>query len=341
MQTKRPSIVDVASLAKVSKQTVSRVINDSPNVSDRTRERVLAAIAELGFRRSELARSFSSGRTYSLGVVGRDIGYFGSRTYLGMVQEAQSLGYSLLHKEIADSSLEQVEAVLHALVDRQVDGIIWTVPEIADNHAWLESGLFSSLAVPVVFLSMTARPGLNVVAFDNAEGARLATQHLIDKGRRHIGHISGPLDWLDASERMQGWESVLKQAGLPAQPEQVESGAWSAATGHDAMARLLQKYPEIDAVFVANDRMALGALLAIHEKGLRVPEDIAVIGFDGISDGAFFHPPLSTVRQDKGTLGRLAVEVLANKIESRFAAGKQTQPDWSVLQHQLLVRNST
>lgn len=341
MQTKRPSIVDVAELARVSKQTVSRVINDSPNVSDRTRTRVLQAIAELGFRRSELARSFSQGRTYSLGVVGRDLGYFGSRTYIGMVQQAESLGYSLLHKEISDSSQEAIEAILHALMDRQVDGIIWTVPEIADNHAWLDSGLFAQLSIPMVFLSMRARPGVDVVAFDNHEGGRLAVQHLIDQGRRHIGHISGSLDWLDASDRVQGWKSALGEAGLPALAQQMEAGAWSAQSGYAAMQRLLLKYPDMDAVFVANDRMALGALLAIHERGLRVPEDLAVIGFDGISDGAYFHPPLTTVLQDKAALGRLAVEALVSKIANRFQPGSQPEPDVSVLAHRLIVRNST
>lgn len=341
MQTKRPSIVDVAALARVSKQTVSRVINDSQNVSDRTRERVLQAIAELGFRRSELARSFSRGRTYSLGVVGRDLGYFGSRTYIGMVQQAEIFGYSLLHKEISDVEGESIEEILHSLIDRQVDGILWTVPEIADNHAWLDSGLFASLTVPIVFLSMTARPGVSVVAFDNAEGARLATQHLIECGKRNIGHISGPLDWLDAKDRLHGWESALRQAGLSAQPRQVEYGAWNAETGYEAMKRLMLSYPEMDAVFVGNDRMALGALLAIHENGLRVPEDLAVIGFDGISDGAFFYPPLTTVRQDKVALGRLAVEMLVNKIEEKFQPARQTEMDTSVLTPRLIVRYST
>ena len=342
LQIKRPSIADVAALAKVSKQTVSRVINDSPNVSDKTRQRVLHAIDELGFRRSELARHFSQGRTLSLGVVGRNLNYFGTRTYIGIARQAEALGYSLLLKEVPDSSIEQIESILHALQDRHVDGILWAVPEISDNHDWLSTDLLAQVKVPMVFLSMAPRPNISVVAYDNFAGGELATQHLLQCGRRHIGHIAGPQEWWDASERKRGWEAALQRAGLPVTDDQLAVGGWDAASGEAALHRLLASYPALDAVFVANDKMALGVLLAAHEKGLRIPEDLAVIGFDDITESAYFHPPLSTVLQDKSMLGQLAVKTLVRKIEASYPQHEaQVLEDDVPLRHELKIRKST
>ncbi|MDR3434772.1 MAG: LacI family DNA-binding transcriptional regulator [Rouxiella aceris] len=340
-QVKRPSISDVAKLANVSKQTVSRVINESPNVSDKTRQCVLQAIADLGFRRSEVARSFSQGRTYSLGVVGRNLIYFGTSTYIGIARQAETLGYSLLLKELPDSSIDQIEPMLHALLDRQVDGIVWAIPEISDNHAWLDTELFDQIPVPIVFLSMAPHPKASVVAYDNFVGGMQATQHLLECGRQHIGHITGPLDWWDASERRRGWEAALQQTGRPVLPNHMVTGNWDAASGEAAFHRLLENYPEMDAVFVSNDKMALGVLLAAHDKGLRIPEDLAVIGFDDITESAYFHPPLTTVLQNKPALGQLAVKTLVHKIEEKFQTETQTALDSEPLVHQLIVRKTT
>lgn len=341
LQIKRPSIVDVAELAKVSKQTVSRVINESPNVSEKTRQRVMQAIEALGFRRSELARNFSQGRTHSLGVVGRDLNYFGTRTYIGIARQAEALGYSLLLKELPESGIEQIEPMLNALLDRHVDGILWAVPEIADNHAWLDSGLLARIPVPMVFLSMAPRQDVTVVAYDNFAGGELATRYLLDCGRKHIGHIAGPQEWWDASERRRGWETTLQQAGMKVLPEHVAMGGWDAASGEAAFHRLLASYPALDAVFVANDKMALGVLLAAHDKGLRIPEDLAVIGFDDITESAYFHPPLTTIFQDKAALGQQAVKTLAYRIEQKFQPATQPVLESTPLAHQLIVRKTT
>lgn len=338
---KRPSIADVAELADVSKQTVSRVINDNPNVSDKTRTRVLQAISELGFRRSELARSFSQGRTYSLGVVGRDLKYFGTGTYIGIARQAETLGYSLLLKEMPGSGIDQIEPMLHSLLDRHVDGILWAVPEIADNHAWLDTPLFAEISVPVVFISMTPRADATVVAYDNFAGGMLATQHLIESGRRRIGHIAGPQEWWDASERQRGWRSALQQAGLPVSESRMVIGNWDAASGEVAFNRLLKSCPDIDAVFVANDKMALGVLLAAHQHGLRIPEDLAVVGFDNIDASPYYHPPLTTVFQDKTVLGQQAVKTLVHKIEEKFQGKSLPALDAAPLVHQLIARKTT
>jgi len=278
------TLKDVAKLAGVSTKTVSRVVNNQGEISQETRERVQAAIEQLGYRPNVLARSLIHQRTNTLGAVAWGIDYFGpSRTVVGIEQQAHQLDYSLFLNLMARPDDGDSEQVLDTLIAHRVDGIIWAVPEVGDNRAWLESIHLDQLP-PIVFLSMEARPGLSVIAVDNFFGAKQATQHLVDQGRRKVGIITGPLTWWEARERYAGWKAVMHQANLETPSSLVVEGDWSAAAGEQGLGALLHQEPDIDAVFACSDQIALGALSAAHRLGVKIPQDLAIVGFDNIQN---------------------------------------------------------
>lgn len=337
----RVTIRDVAAAAGVSHQTVSRVINHRPDVADETRQRVWQVIEELNYQPSAIARSLIRQRSYTLGVVTAGLQYVGpSRTLSGITEQAEEMGYTLVLKELPRFDTNDIRPLLNSLVARQVDGIIWAVPEIGTNRAWLE-GQPPELAAPLTFLTMGARPALSSVSIDNYKGGCLATEHLLEQGYQNIGHISGPLDWWEARQRMAAWQDTLRQAGQPVADHHWVSGNWSAASGEQAIGPLLEAYPEMDALFVANDQMALGVLQLACRRGLCIPEDLAVVGFDGIPEAGYYWPPLTTVYQDLRELGCTAVRELSRAIE---AGHRQEAPVESVtlsLQPELIVRESS
>jgi LacI family transcriptional regulator len=221
-----------------------------------------------------------------------------------------------------------------------VDGLIWAVPEIGGNHAWLDERLHA-LPVPITFLAMQERPGISTVSMDNHTGGRLATQHLLEQGCRNIGHISGPLDWWEARQRKAGWEHTLAEAGLPCTDRQWAEGNWSASSGERAFTELLEKFPEMDGVFVGNDQMAISVILVASRLGRHVPADLMVIGYDGIQEAAYFLPPLTTVMQDQTEMGRSAVRSLIDSIESNRSGVAQSEDRHILLSPKLIVRESS
>ncbi|HEX5126815.1 MAG TPA: LacI family DNA-binding transcriptional regulator [Rhodocyclaceae bacterium] len=338
--TKRATIWDVAELAGVSKQTVSRVVNESERVAPETRRTVQEAIAKLGYRPNALARQLIRGRSFTLGLVGINRNYLISEASIGISGQAQTLGYSILLKQMFGHGTEEIEPMLHSLLDHQVDGILWMSPEIGTYHPWLDNSLLAGVSVPTVFMNGRPREGTVVVGFDNAEGGRVATQHLIDRGRQHIGHISGPLNWWVSQQRLEGWKSALQGAGLAAGNKQIVEGTWLPESGATAMASLLQDNPKLDAVFVAGDRMALGAMKEIRRQGLRIPQDIAIVGFDNSTESAYLEPSLTTVAQDKKRLGEVAISTLVQCVEARL--GDNPSPNSNtILPLELIVREST
>lgn len=337
----RVTIRDVAAVAGVSHQTVSRVINNRPDVADETRRRVWQIIEDLNYQPSAIARSLIRQRSFSLGVVTAGLKYAGpSRTLNGIARQAEVMDYVLVLKELPRFDTPEVQPLLNSLIARQVDGIIWAVPEIGANRDWLE-GQHPELAAPVIFLTMQARPGLSSVSIDNYRGGCLATEHLLQQGYRHIGHVSGPLDWWEARQRMAGWQNTLRQAGLPVTSHHWVSGNWSTASGERAIRPLLDAYPEMDAVFVANDQMALGVLQVACRQGFRVPQDLAVVGFDGFPETAYYWPPLTTVYQDLQELGCTAVRELNRVVEAGYQQGVHISPVTVSLQPELIVRESS
>lgn len=341
MALKRTTIREVARAAGVSTQTVSRVINDRPDVAPETRQRVLEVIAHLGFQPSALARSLIQQRSRTIGLVTAGLKFAGpSYTLSGITEQAEQMGYALLLKELLDVDSIDVGPILRDIVARQVDGIIWAAPEVGVNRNWL-ADLLPTLPVPMVFLTMHAVPGVTVVATDNYLGGRLATEHLISCGRRRIGHISGPLVWWEACQRAAGWQDALGAAGLAATDARRAEGDWSSASGEWAFHRLVAQFPEMDAVFVANDQMALSVLLAASRLGRRVPDDLSVVGFDAIPESAYFTPPLTTVRQEPRALGRTAVHHIVRMIEADQGSFAPYPHETVWLKPQLIVREST
>jgi DNA-binding LacI/PurR family transcriptional regulator len=337
---KRVTIKDVAQKAGVSTQTVSRVINKFSYVSGKTRNHVEAVIQQLGYHPSSLARSLSQQRSYTLGIVTFDLKYIGSSlTLSGIADKADELGYMLLIKEVNTRTTQRVDDVIDALLASQVDGILWAVPEIGDNHAWVEERL-EKIPVPVLFLAMQPRLGIPSVATDNFQGAATAVLHLLDCNRKKIGHISGPLGWWEADERRRGWSETLKAAGLNTSEGHCVEGDWSCGSGEQALSQLLESFPEMDAVFVANDQMALSVLREVCRRGIRIPEQLAVIGFDNIPESSYFCPPLTTISQDLRLLGEKAVQRMVEIIQAQ----QENRPfiaQSSLITPNLVVRESS
>ena len=336
------TLQDVAKLARVSTKTVSRVVNNQSEISEETRQRVQAAIEQLGYQPNFFARSLVSRRSNTLAVVAWGLEYYGGplRTVVGIQRQADELGYSLLLQLVQHPSDMDFNAVLGTLVARQVDGIVWAIPEIGDNRMWFQSKRLMQLP-PMIFLSMQSRPGMSVIAANNRLGAAQATQHLLDLGRRKIGLITGPLDWWEARERRDGWYGALMQAGLEPLPALMVEGDWSPASGERGLDLLLSRRPDLDAVFVSNDQMALGVLRVAQKLGRRVPHDLAVVGFDNIPESGFFCPPLTTVYQRMTEVGCAAVEQLHKIIQARQQGREATDPVTILLATELVIRASS
>ena len=336
---KRVTIKEVAREAGVSTQTVSRVVNERPDVAPETRERVLRVIQELEYHPSALARSLIQQRSYTLGVVIAGLKHIGpSRTLNGITAKAEELGYTLLLKEQPRYDSNNVHPLLQSLLARQVDGILWAVPEVGENREWVRD--LKTLPVPMVFLAMEARPDLTIVSVNNYAGGKMATEHLLQSGCRKIGHISGPLDWWEARQRKQAWQDTLGSAGIQASDRQWAEGNWSSASGAQAIERLFEQYPEMDGVFAANDQMAISVLQAASRRGIKVPEQLGVVGFDGIAESAYLWPPLTTVNQDNQMVGSLAVEEIINMVEAN-RRNKPLAPRQIVVEPELIIREST
>ena len=341
MDSRRTTIREVAKAAGVSTQTVSRVINDRPDVAPETRDRIRSAIADLGYQPSALARSLIQRRSYTLGVVTAGLKYIGpSRTLNGIAQQAEKSGYTLLLKELTSFEAENTAPQIQALLSRHVDGIIWAVPEVGDNHRWIETSL-SRVPVPMVFLATEVRPDLAVVNYDNFGGGKKATEHLLEQGYKHIGHIAGPLDWWESRERKAGWKSALQAEGLEPVETHATEGNWSSASGDVAFRQLLEQYPEMDAVFVGNDQMALSVLQIATQRGISVPADLGVVGFDGIAEAPYYSPPLTTVVQDQILLGSNVVAEIVRSIEEALDGNGQPDARRIVLTPELEVRESS
>jgi DNA-binding LacI/PurR family transcriptional regulator len=303
-------MADVARLAGVSHQTVSRVLNAHPNVRPQTRDNVLAAIAELGYRPNAAARTLVTRRTRTLGVVSFDTTLYGPASMLYGIERAAAHSYFVSIASLPALDRRSVLGAVDRFLDQGVEGIIVIAPKTSAVAAC--SRLRAH--VPLVAVGCGTHAPLTSAAVDNAAGAALATRYLLSLGHRTVHHIAGPADWVDAQERISGWREALAEAGA-GEPE-LFSGDWSSASGYRIGHRIAAS-PEVSAVFCGNDHMALGLLRALAERGRQVPGDVSVVGFDDIPESAYFLPPLTTVRQDFGELGRRALAMLVDMIDGR------------------------
>ncbi|MHA6625647.1 LacI family DNA-binding transcriptional regulator [Pseudonocardia sichuanensis] len=338
-----PVMTDVARVAGVSHQTVSRVVNGSPHVSGPTRARVLAAMEQLGYRRNAVARALATRRSGALGVITFDTVLYGPVSTLYSVEQAAStVGMGVSIAVVEKISSDAVERALSRLQDQSVEGVV----ALAAQQDAVDVLTAELRPVPTVFVGGVLGGGsggevapVPAIGIDQRGGAARATEHLLGLGHRTVHHIAGPDDWLDARWRVEGWRAALIAAGAPV-PEP-ERGDWSARSGFAAAQRLLAADPGLTAVFAANDHMALGALRALDEAGRRVPEDVSVVGFDDVPEAEFFRPPLTTVRQHFPEAGRRAVRLLLDIIRPDEAAGTGTDSALDLVPTELLVRRST
>ena len=328
-------------MAGVSTQTVSRVINERPDVSPETRKRVQEVIEALSYRPSALARSLISQRSHTLGVVIAGLKHIGpSRTLSGITSAAEDAGYSVLLKELPSYDTEDITPIFQAFVSRHVDGIIWAVPEVGENRKWVNNPP-ADIELPLVYLTMEARDQLSIVSIDNYLGGRMAMSHLLEQGYRKIGHISGPLDWWEARQRMAAWRDTLTERGLVSGESHSVEGNWSSASGALAIEKLFDQYPDMDSIFVANDQMALSVMQFFSEKKIRIPQEIGIVGFDNIAESAFFSPALTTIQQDQHNVAKIAVAEVIKIIESGWKGSDLLEPKPIILPPTLVVRQSS
>jgi len=331
---RRPvNMFDVAKAAGVSHQTVSRVLNEPAAVKESTRRRVNAAIDELGYHRNLAARALATHRSKTLGVICFDSTLYGPASMLYAIEHAsRSAGYyvSVASESTIDSTT--LPMALNRLAEQSVEGVVVIAPLSETRHAL--SGLHRAL--PVVAVDGTGGLGLPVVSVDQFDGARQATRHLLEQGASTVWHVTGAEGWTETDARLAGWRAELTDAGRTI-PEPLH-GNWSAASGYQAGVALARR-ADVEAVFVANDQMALGLLRACAEAGRAVPDDVLVAGFDDVPEAEFYSPPLTTVRQDFATVGRRSVEMLIARIEDSDDAPVDDQP--ILVPAQLVVRQST
>lgn len=330
----RPVMDDVARLAGVSKQTVSRVLNDHPSVRPHTREAVLEAMRSLGYRPSRSARSLASGRTRMLGVISFDAARFGPASVLTAINTAaQDAGYLVSSIAIATADPDPVLHAVRRLTAEGVDGVIAIAPQRGIGRTLADA----RLGMPLVMLENDLTDGAPLVTADSRTGAREATEHLLGLGHRTVRHVAGPAGWISAEQRLDSWRATLEAAGAPVREPLI--GDWSADSGY-RLGRELAERPDVTAVFASNDQMALGVLRAFHEAGRRVPDDVSVVGYDDIPEAAHFLPPLTTVRTDFGEIGTRAVRLLLDRIDGH-ADGRTGAGGVPVTSVELVVRRSS
>lgn len=328
--TRQPGMADVARLAGVSAQTVSRTLAGHPNVRHKTRAKVLAAVEQLGYRKNNAARMLSSGRSRTIGVVTLQTNFY-SRTNLvfGIETAAREAGYAVSTVTTASLDTAAVEGALSRLAEQDAEGVILSVPLVHVSPRIEQL----TRSVPTVTIDGSRTSATEVVAVDQTLAARLATRHLIELGHETVWHVAGPEEWLDAASRCAGWRDTLEAAGLSVPP--VLEGDWTPASGY-RNGLILGKIPDVTAVFVASDEMAFGVIRALHELGRRVPEDISVVGVDDIALAEYCSPSLTTVAQPFAEMGALAVAHLLRHIEDPGAASEPAS-----VEPALVVRAST
>lgn len=310
MIVRNPAMTDVARLAGVSHQTVSRVLNDHPNVREGTRLRVQAAIAELGYRPNRAARALVTGRSQVLGVVTQNSTLYGPASLLAAFgQAAAEAGFAVSVSTVRALDRESISEAAGRLHDQLVAGIVIIAPVTWANEA------IDLLPpdIPLVTIDGDPQRPEPLVTVDQVAGASIATQCLLDAGHQTVWHVSGPAGWFDSTGRIEGWRAALELAGAEVPP--LIAADWSAEAGYQA-GQMLARMKDVTAVFTANDHLALGVIRALHERRRGVPDDISIVGFDDVPEAGYFIPPLTTIRPDFEAVARTSLHVLLEQVAS-------------------------
>jgi DNA-binding LacI/PurR family transcriptional regulator len=323
-----PSIRDVARLAGVSHQTVSRVLNDHPSLRPETRERVAAVMAELNYRPNPAARALVTSRSRIIGVLSAQSSEYGPASSIkGIEEAARARGFFVIVANVDGRDPASITEAVNYLLGQAVEGLVVMAPQVRVRRVLAKL----NLTLPFVTMQASVGEGDNALSVDQVEGARKATGHLLDLGHRSIYHLAGPQDWIEAEGRMAGFLAEMASRDVPTTAPIL--GDWTADFGYRAGRELL-RMRDFTAIFSSNDQMALGLIHAVHEAGLNVPGDVSIVGFDDIPEAAHYWPPLTTVRQDFGELGRRGVATLLNDLTDETTQLKTLIPD-------LIVREST
>lgn len=330
MSTSRsPSMFDVAQKSGVSHQTVSRVLNNHKNVSEKTRAKVLKAMEDLGYRPNLVARALVTGKTATIGVLSHDTTLFGPASTLHAVQSAaREKGYKTTIYSLKGEDRDSIILGIRELMNDGVDGIVIIAPQIQGTKE-VSDVIGNFPAVLVESESTASLPSVNV---DQFYGAYEITKHLISLGHKKIAHITGPQDWYETDQRIKGFQKAMTEYKLD--KSLMWEGDWSASSGYEATEQII-KNKKITAIFAGNDAMALGALKAISKSGLRVPEDLSLVGFDDLPESRYLTPSLTTARQDFHEVGEQALAILLgliNKKKSRMNVA---------IKPEILIREST
>ena len=326
---RKANIYDVAKLAEVSHQTVSRVLNNHPSVKPATREKVEGAIAELHYRPNQAARQLVTSQSHMIGILISGSELYGPWAILNaMEREARSEGYSVISISVLPDSPESWREGIEQLRNLEIDGVI-TIALSSQIIKEVEKSLASAT---IVIVDTEPSKKFDAVNIENYVGGKIATEHLIKLGHKNIVHITGPADGYEGQQRRRGYEDTMAAAKLKAD---VIEGNWSIETGYEVGAKIAARKVLPTAIFTSNDHQALGVLKALHEKKIRVPQDVSIVGFDNIPEAAYFSPPLTTVHQDFDELGKLAIDRMLIQLKEPAKREALTIPP------KLVIREST
>lgn len=328
---KRVTILEVAQASGVSYQTVSRVINNHPNVAEETRMRVQEVIERLDYHPSKAARSLASQKSSTLAVITYGMEYFGpTQMVVNIERHARDAGYDLIYSNVDPTSDDDINSRIKTLAQWSVDGIVLIAPVKSYRYSQFLKNFAST---PMIQIDIAPDTNVPSVIIDQYHGGLLATQHLLDLGHRDFCTIHGPLSWYGAQSRLNGYHTALKSAGIQSLAE--AEGDWTAQSGYSATKTIFSQH-DFTALVAGNDQMALGTIRALADLGKRVPEDVSVIGFDDIPEAEFFLPALTTIKQEFRLLGKMGIEYLIHIINDPDSANGQ-----QIITPELVIRQST
>lgn len=339
MSQKLTTLNDVAALAGVSYQTVSRVINNSASVAEKTRQKVSSAMETLNYIPNRVAQQLAGKQTYTLGLATIDLALHApSKIASAVKKHADKLGYSVVISMAQTLDFLDVRKAINELLSQRVDGIVINIP-LNQSQAMEIDSLYGE--TPIAFLDIDPEIPLLSIMTNSTEGAKKGARYLLELGHQRIALIQGPTSSISAQLRLKGWMEVLSSENI--QPFCLLEGDWSAASGYRLGCEILAYQNRPSAILVANDEMALGVLRALHEAGIDIPHQISVIGYDDTDDSAYFYPPLTTIRQDFELLGCKATEVIIEHLSRRqdTTGALIRNIHQTILSTELIIRQTT